>query len=105
MPITIPRLTKEQVQAIHEARRAKVRHARVELMKHLEVMITRDRPDKDYTPDEVSEIGLAEKIIAAYVDDASEGSSKELKGLLQKLAIDPRHVMTIAKRLLMEPKQ
>jgi hypothetical protein len=109
--MTMSRLTKETVQAIVEASRAKVRHARAELMKRLEAqaqqMIRRDRPDKDYTPDEASELEFAEKIIADYVDDVpgGEASFKELKELLQRFAVDPRHVMTIAKRRLIEPKR
>jgi hypothetical protein len=49
---------------------------------------------RDYVPDEAAEIDLAEKIITAYVNDASEASFAELRDVLQRCAIDPRLVMS-----------
>ena len=58
------------------------------------------RQGQDYIPDETAEQQLAEKIIAAYMDDVEEASFAELREVLQQFAIDPRLVMTIAKGLL-----
>jgi hypothetical protein len=103
-------LTKEQVQAIVELRKAKVRHEKDDLIKRFEEqalqMIRHDQQHKDYVPDEASELELAKEIATAYVDAAPGGevTLRELKDLMRRFAIDPRHVMTWAKSLLIEPE-
>jgi hypothetical protein len=98
----IKRLTKEEAEKIIAAKQAKARRARAERIKRLEAeaqqtMQGRQGPD---IPDESAELQLAEKVIVAYLDDNEEASFVELKEILMKFAIDPRVVMTIAKRLL-----
>jgi hypothetical protein len=102
---TIKRLTKEEVEKIVEARQAKVRHAWAERMKRLDVEVHRwlieGRQAQDYAPDASSEYQLAEKIIAAYVDQVvDEADLPELRELLQRFAIDPRHVHTFVRTRL-----
>ena len=99
----IKRLTNEEADKIIAARQAKIRQARAERIKRLEAEALRmmqGRQGQDYIPDETAERQLAEKIIAAYMDDVEEASFAELREVLQQFAIDPRLVMTIAKGLL-----
>jgi hypothetical protein len=103
----IKRLTEEEAEKIIAARHAKVRRTRDERIKRLEAeaqQAMQGRQGQDYVPDESAELELAEKIIAAYMDDGEEASFAELREVLQRFAIDPRLVMTIAKRLLVGPK-
>jgi hypothetical protein len=102
---TIRRLTKDEAEAIIEAKRAKVRRARAELMQRLAdeaQQAMRGQQGQDYVSDDTAELALAEKIIATYVDDGGEASFAELRDMLHRCAIDPRHVMAIAKKLLLE---
>src|SRR4029077_12183774 len=95
--------TKERQKIIAE-RQARVRRARAEHLKRLEAEALRamqGRQGQDYVSNEDAELQLAEKIIAAYLDDGEEASFIELKEILMQFAVDPRHVMTIAKKLLM----
>ena len=99
----IKRLTNEEADKIIAARQAKIRQARAERIKRLEAEALRmmqGRQGQDYIPDETAERQLAEKIIAAYMDDVEEASFAELREVLQQFAIDSRLVMTIAKGLL-----
>jgi hypothetical protein len=101
--MAIKRLTREEAEAIVEAKRAKVRRARNATIERLEKearQMMQGRQGQDYVPDEGGEADLAAKIIDAYLDDTSEASFAELREVLQRCAIDPRHVMTVAKRLL-----
>jgi len=100
---TFKRLTKEEAEAIIEARRVKVKRARAELMQRLvneAQQATHGRQGHDYVPDDRAELDLAGRIIAAYVDDAGEASFAELRDVLQRCAIDPRLVRAVAKRWL-----
>jgi hypothetical protein len=104
---TIKRLTKQEVEKIIEARQTKVRHACAERMKRLEAEVQQwlmeDRQAQDYAPDISSEFLLAQKIIAAYVDQVvGEADLPELRELLQRFAIDPHHVQTFVRRRLVE---
>ena len=99
----IKRLTQEEADKILAARQAKARQGRAERIKRLEadaLQKMQGRQGQDYVPDEPAERQLAEKIIAAYMDDGEEASFAELREVLQRFAIDPRLVMTIAKGLL-----
>jgi hypothetical protein len=97
--MAIRRLTKEEVNIIIAARRAKVKRARIERLKRLEADM-QGRPGQDYVPDQSSELQLAEQIIDAYLGDGEEPSLSELKELLQSFATDPRLVLTVTKRML-----
>ena len=102
---TFKRLTKEEAEAIIEARRAKVKRARAELMQRLADEV---RPalhgqlGHDQVADRSAEVDLAEKIIATYMDGVpgGEASFAELRDVLQRCAIDPRLVRAVAKRWL-----
>ena len=105
----IKRLTKEEAEKIIAARHAKVRRARAKLMNRLEAeaqQMMQGQQGQDYVPDESEELQLAEKLIAAYVDDvpSGEASFAELQELLQASVIHPRLVMAVSKRLLKGPE-
>jgi hypothetical protein len=105
MPIKIKRLTKEEAEKIVEAKRAKVRRARERLIKRLEKeagQMMQGQQGQDYMPSDASELDHADMIITAYLEDAVEGSFDELRDVLQHCAIDPRLVMVVAKKLLVE---
>jgi hypothetical protein len=98
-------LTDDEINAILETRNAKTKRLREEALKHIldeamQQMTSQHDRCEDHAANEASELALAEKIIAAYVDFFDEASLAELREVLQHCAIDPRHVMTIAKRLL-----
>lgn len=97
------RLSEEAHQAIVELRKATEAREREDLIKRLEELIRRDQQRGDYAPDEESELKLAEEIMGTYVDEVCSGEAtfSELKDVLRRLCIDPRHVMTIAKRKLL----
>ena len=75
----IKRLTNEEADKIIAARQAKIRQASAERIKRLEAEALRmmqGRQGQDYIPDETAERQLAEKIIAAYMDDVEELRSR-----------------------------
>jgi hypothetical protein len=102
---TFKRLTKEEAEAIIEARRAKVKRARAELMQRLADEV---RPalhgqlGHDQVADRSAEVDLAEKIIATYMDGVpgGEASFAELRELLLQFAIDPRLVMAAVGKMM-----